>query len=122
MKETDTVRSHCRPLAQLSPAISNFLSHFYLRKGGFEPRDFGFRTQGWDAIITCDEIADIKPIVDVEDPERQIECPSMIFCYLPDTGTRLYENVKTICDFYPGVNSQCIVQAKVRSQTRGTEQ
>lgn len=75
---------------------------------------FGFKTEGWDQIIQPSEVSDMKAIEPIE--HWQIECPAMIFLYLPENGTTVYNCAKTICDLQVGVNSQMIVQATAAKQ------
>lgn len=42
----------------------------------------------------------------------QIEFPSMVFCFISEADTALYNLLKTVCDVRIGISSQVIVQAK----------
>jgi hypothetical protein len=46
----------------------------------------------------------------------QIECPAMIFVYLPNDEQKQYHFVKLLSHFFFGVSSQCVVQGKYSDQ------
>jgi hypothetical protein len=87
-------------------------------------------TRADDVIESCDRFkiwADDRWItVDGKDVEVakqysplsdwQIECPSMIFCYISEVDTALYNLLKTVCDISVGLNSQILVKAKASAQ------
>jgi hypothetical protein len=64
---------------------------------------------GWIGVDGID-IGSSKPYSPLQD--WQIECPTMILCYIPEYETGLYNFLKTICDISLGLNSQIIVKAK----------
>lgn len=76
-----------------------------------------FKVWNHDRWITIDEkdIADTEAFSVLND--WQIECPSMVFCYISDVDTAMYNLLKTICDISVGLNSQIIVKARASSQS-----
>jgi hypothetical protein len=77
-------------------------------------RSKGFKVSGWNQIIAMSDVAEYSFYNAVEN--WQIECPAMIFCFLPDVDTTLYNCVKAVCDLMIGTNTQCIVQATAARQ------
>lgn len=73
-----------------------------------------FRVEGYPAVIQENDISATKFYFKVE--EWQIECPAMIFCYLPDDDKSFYDCVKTMGDLELGVATQCIVQETATKQ------
>ena len=66
------------------------------------------------SILLCNQCVNEAPIIRVS--ESDIQCPSIIFCILPDDKAELYGLVKMFCHFYYGVQSQCIVGGKYDMQ------
>lgn len=48
----------------------------------------------------------------------QIECPAMVFVYLPEANSESYHFAKLLAHCYFGVSSQCIAQDKYSGQFR----
>jgi len=69
--------------------------------------------EGW-IIVDGTDIGDAEPYTILND--WQIECPSMVLCYISEHETALYNLLKTVCDVSVGLNSQIVVQAKASAQ------
>lgn len=74
----------------------------------------GYKVPNWNPIIQSSEISDMKLYNAID--EWQLECPSILFCYLPEKETGPYNCVKSICDLFIGGNTQCIVQKTASAQ------
>ena len=68
-----------------------------------------------DAIPESD-IVESKPYLPLK--LWQIECPAMIFVYLPSDDQKQYHFIKLLAHFFFGVSSQCVVQGKYTDQFR----
>jgi len=55
-----------------------------------------------------------RPVTIAED--WQIECPSVVFCQLPDDGAGRYNLIKLMSNFEFGVQSQCFLGSKFSQQ------
>ena len=60
---------------------------------------------------------------DVQDPMpiqfiniKSVECPALVFVYLPDDSTDTYNAVKMISHFFWGLQCSCAVAKKFESQ------
>ena len=42
--------------------------------------------------------------------EKCVECPAVVFIYLPERKTDTYHFVKMLASYFHGVPSQCLVQ------------
>jgi len=51
-------------------------------------------------------------------PAEDVECPSLVFVYLPDDTSDNYNYVKMLSHFFNGVQSQCVVSDKYNKQKR----
>ena len=74
----------------------------------------GYKVPNWNPIIQESEISDKKLYNAIDD--WQLECPAMLFVYLPEKETGSYNCVKSICDLFIGGNTQCIVQKTASAQ------
>jgi hypothetical protein len=81
---------------------------------GYSVKDFP------DIILDREAEPDPSPVYPLED--WQFVCPSLVFFYLPDKDTKMYDCVKVLSDLEFGINTQCIVQNKVCEQKRGVDQ
>lgn len=80
-----------------------------------------YRLDGQDQIVPESEVMpNPRPYYEMED--WQFECPALVFFYLPDKRSDLYDCVKALSDLEFGVNTQCIVQETCSRQKRGLEQ
>jgi len=61
---------------------------------------------------------EVNPMPIVRVDLNQVECPSLVFVYLPDETTETYHFVKLLAQFEFGVQSQCVVSTKFCSQKR----
>ena len=76
---------------------------------------FGYELPQWDYIIPSDmPHRHQPPVYPLED--WQFECPAMVFVYLPNKRTDIYDCVKMLSDLEFGISSQCIVQSTVQKQ------
>jgi len=65
--------------------------------------------------VECSDVASKqKPSIIV--PSTDVECPSLVFAYLPDAGTENYSYIKMMSHFVMGLQSQCVVSAKFSMQ------
>jgi len=65
--------------------------------------------------VQCSEIGAMpKWIV----PSSEVECPSLVFAYLPDDNKDNYHYIKMLSHFFKGVQSQCVVSEKFIMQRR----
>lgn len=82
--------------------------------GDVPVQSLGYKVPNWNPIIQESEISDKKLYNAVDD--WQLECPAMLFVYLPEKETGSYNCVKSICDLFIGGNTQCIVQKTASGQ------
>ena len=80
----------------------------------------GYSMKGLDVISDRMAEPDPSPVYPLED--WQFVCPSLVFFYLPEKRTDMYNCVKMLSDIEFGINTQCIVQNNVCAQKRGVDQ
>lgn len=66
-----------------------------------------------------ERIVNREPCIQAED--WQIECPAMIFIYLPKKEAESYNLVKMFAHFVFGVQSQCIVSETFKKQSNADQ-
>jgi hypothetical protein len=64
--------------------------------------------------IDHDECTNVTPILNVS--ASDIECPSVVFAYLPNTDSSTYSIIKMVSMFVCGVQSQCAVATNFAKQ------
>ena len=77
--------------------------------------EVGYKVLSGDQVETI--VFDENPTPLYELQHWQYECPALIFVYLPENRTDLYDCVKLMCDLEFGINSQCIVQETAKRQS-----
>jgi hypothetical protein len=80
----------------------------------------GFRYEchlynGKIVFVDQDEVRIATPL-HREDGHHKINCPSIVFKFLPDTGKALYDKIKFTSNQCAGIPTQCVVLETFRRQ------
>lgn len=67
-------------------------------------------------MATLNEVANATPLNPVE--PWQYQCPSIVFFYIPEKRTDIYDCIKALSDLEFGINTQCMVQETCNRQNR----
>ena len=70
--------------------------------------------------LSSSQVIDPQPLYELE--LWQVECPALVFFYLPEKETMAYDCVKFLSDVFFGINTQCFVHKTLTNQKRGPQQ